>query len=372
MKVQSIAWTTFHIPLITDFTTAHGPLRVREGTIVRVGAEGLTGYGETSTVPGFPGPGVDQIGVLLEILGRELLYRDTGDAGACFAEVRGDPSARLLAGCALDVALHDLRGKATGVSVAELLGGDPKRTIPVNATVGATDRQAAARAAKDAIAAGFSCVKLKVGTAGSLEEEMRRVSALREAMGWQPRLRLDANGAWDPETAISRIRALETLNIELVEQPVPEDDLDGMAKVRSAVHTPIAADEAASSAARVRRIIDLGAADVLVIKPMAVGGIEAAMDLIRLARAAGLGAIVTTSIDSGIGIAAATHLAATLADQPWACGLATASLLMSDLAVQSIPIANGVAKIPEQPGLGFDPDEAAFRLYTDGWHGIQA
>ncbi len=372
MKVDSIAWATFRIPLVADFVTAHGPLRVREGTIVRILAGGIQAFGEASPVPGFPGPSVGQTCVLLEQLGRELVGRDSGQAPACFSEVRGERAARIMAGCAMDIALHDLRAQELGLSVADLLGGDATRAIRVNATVAALDQEVAARSAQEAVAAGFSCVKLKVGVAGSLEDEVGRVGAVREAIGQAARLRLDANGAWDRHTAVARILALEAFGIELVEQPVAADDIRGLAEVRAAVHTPIAADEAVSSADQARRIILAEAADVLVIKPMAVGGLGVAVELIRLARAARLGAIVTTSIDTAIGTAAAVHLSTTLPDQQWACGLGTAGLLMSDLARVPIHISGGVAKIPPGTGLGVALDPENFAMYTDGWHGVGA
>ncbi|MBI4213298.1 MAG: mandelate racemase/muconate lactonizing enzyme family protein [Chloroflexi bacterium] len=372
MRIESFAWTTFRIPLVADFTTAHGPLRVREGALIRITAGGIEAYGEASTVPGFPGPGPDQIVVPLEQLGRAILGKQSHEAAPYLAQARGSPAARVAAVCAVDVALHDLQARERGVSVAALLGGDPARAIPVNATVGNADLQEAARAAEAAVAAGFGCVKLKVGVAKSLEEEVRRVRTIRDAIGRSTRLRLDANGAWDRSTAVGRILALEEQDLELVEQPVPADDVPGMAEVRAAVRTPIAADEAVGSADQARRIILAEAADVLIIKPLGVGGLSAAAELIRLARGARLGAIVTTSIDSGVGIAAAVHLCAMLPDQQWACGLGTGPLLVSDLGAEPIRVVAGVMRIPAQPGLGFSPDPEQLARYADGWHGIAA
>lgn len=268
------------------------------------------------------------------------------------------------ASCACDLAWHDLLGQARGLPAARLLGGDATR-VPVNATIGGNIPAAAATAAREAVAAGFDCIKLKVAV-GTHADDVARVAAVRDAIGPRTRLRLDANGGWTPNAAIAAIARLERYDLELVEQPTPADDLVGLARVRRAAATPIAADEAVRDLDSARRIAALGAADLLVIKPMVVGGLRAGKAILDLAASAGLGALVTTTVDFGIGIAGALHLAACLAPPARHCGLATANLLVTDLTHGQPPVRDGAMPVPTTPGLGVTVDEALARQYAAG------
>ncbi|HET7034652.1 MAG TPA: enolase C-terminal domain-like protein, partial [Thermomicrobiaceae bacterium] len=172
-------------------------------------------------------------------------------------------------------------------------------------------------------------------------------------------LRLDANGGWSVAEALALLRSVAPLGIELIEQPVAAADLEGLARVRAAGLVPVAADEAVTDLETVKRIVALGAADVLVVKPMLAGGPRAGRAIVEMARAAGLCALVTTTIDSGVGIAAALHLAATLPNPPLACGLGTRSLLAGDLVTGLPPVVSGSLRLPSGFGLGIRLDHDA-------------
>jgi L-alanine-DL-glutamate epimerase-like enolase superfamily enzyme len=161
------------------------------------------------------------------------------------------------------------------------------------------------------------------------------------------------------------IRALETYELEFVEQPVSPGNVEDLMHVREAVSTPIAADEDITDFDAVRRVLQLGAAQILVLKPMVVGGLSPARQIIELAQVAGAAVIVTTTIDAGVGVAAALHLAATLPHGSLACGLATGELLVSDLLVHPLAVRDGEMLLPEAPGLGIAVDEAELIHYSD-------
>jgi L-alanine-DL-glutamate epimerase-like enolase superfamily enzyme len=241
--------------------------------------------------------------------------------------------------------------------------------VPVNATIASRSLEAAAAAALVARVAGFGCIKLKVGMEKTIQNEATRVAAIRDVIGRDIKLRLDANGAWDETTAIATIRALEPYDIELIEQPVPPDNLEALGRVRSAVTTAIAADEAVSDYASAARAI--ACADVLILKPMRLGGISTASYVARQAAASGLDAVVTTTIDTGIATAVALHLASTLPEGR-AHGLATASLLESDLVTTPLSVERGYMKLPLDAGLGVTLDEEALMRYSDGWREVSA
>jgi L-alanine-DL-glutamate epimerase-like enolase superfamily enzyme len=144
-----------------------------------------------------------------------------------------------------------------------------------------------------------------------------------------------------------------------------------MALVCASVDTPIAADESVGGPEQAAQVIAAGAANVLVIKPMMAGGLRRARSIIAQAQLAGLQTLVTTTIDAGVGVAAALHLAATL-PMPLACGLATGPLLVGDLLTQPIVVRNGALHVPDQVGLGVCIDERQVALYASGWQEVTA
>jgi L-alanine-DL-glutamate epimerase-like enolase superfamily enzyme len=370
VNITRIAYTSFRIPFIAPYETARGTSTRRFGVIVRLETDaGVEGLGEASLDPSAPEGEMPGVIAAVEALARDLL-RDGPDV---LEDVpTGDDAARA-AHFALETALTDAGAKAQGVPVAQLLAahfsdGPQQTAVRVNATIASRHIEEAAVAALRAKAAGFGTVKLKVGMESSLEAEVERVRTLREVIGPDIRLRLDANGAWDESTAIATILALEPYDIELIEQPAPATDLDALGRVRAAVTTSIAADEAVVDYASAE--IALRRADFVVLKPMRLGALSVAAYVAQHALAAERGVIVTTTIDSGVATAAALHLAASLPDEGRAHGLATASLLESDLLAAPLAVKRGVMSLPEAPGLGVTLDDAALERYTDGWHEV--
>ena len=362
MKVTGLSWTSFRLPLRAPFQTAGGAMTHREGLVLRLATDaGLVGLGEASPHPAAGPRAAREIDEALARLAPRLLGAEVG----CLDELASEAPPALA--CALDTASCDAMAKGGGVSVAQLLGGRARSSVLVNATIAAADETEAASQAKAARkAAGkaaFACVKLKVGMAASVQEERRRVAAVRRALGSSVRLRVDANGAWDVEQAIDTIQALEEYDLELVEQPVRPGDLEGMARVRRAVGTPIAADEDVTGLDAARRVLEAGAAELLVVKLMVVGGLRPARQIAELASAAGVAVVVTTTIDAGVGTAAALHLAATLPEDGPACGLATGSLFVDDLVVRPLAARDGRMELPAGPGLGVELDEEKLAQY---------
>jgi|DewCreStandDraft_1066081.scaffolds.fasta_scaffold00058_116 o-succinylbenzoate synthase len=373
MRICRVAWMPFRLPFATTFATARGMAAAREGLLLRLeSTDGLEGLGEASPLPAFGGGTVEDVRALLHELAPALVGVEVEQAEAVLETLDMHRPGAAAVACAVDTALLDLSGRSAGRPVAALLGGQPGRAIPVNATIGWPDAGAAADAAVRAIAEGFRCVKLKVGLAGSVEAERARIAQVRRAIGPQAALRLDANGAWSPDLAIEVLRAVEAYGIEFVEQPVPADDLEGLARVRAGCRVPVAADEAACTPEQARRVVAAGAADILIVKPMAAGGLRAGRTIIALAAEAGLRALVTTTIDSGVGVAAALHLAAVLPDPPPACGLATAMLLDGDLIRPRPFPQDGTMRVPATPGLGVALDPARPACCGSAWEEVGA
>ncbi len=357
MRVLGLSWTVFRLPLRAPFRTAAGEITRREGLILRLVTDGgIVGLGEASPHPALGSAAVWEVREALARIAPSLLGVELTSLE------RLGPGLPPALACAIDVAACDALARQRRVSVARLLGGRVRASVPVNATIGATSA-AEARAAA-AQAAGFRSVKLKVGASGDMEEQRQTVAALRQALRPGTKLRIDANGAWDPTQALYILLALEPYDLEMVEQPLAAGDLEGLARLRAMVRVPIAVDEAVTGLGEAQRVLEAGAADVLVVKPMVVGGLRPARRIAEMAAAAGVSIVVTTTIDAGVGTAAALHLAATLPAGSPACGLAIVSRLADDLIVEPLATHRGRMKLPQGVGLGVDLDEAALARYA--------
>lgn len=300
------------------------------------------------------------------------------DAGAIARELREvlppaldgeDPPASLLqrlsppARCALDVALHDLRGRMQGLRVADLLGGPRRTRVAVNVLLPGSPESAMIEAARKAWERGIGTFKIKSASPATDFDALR---ALRRLFGARARLRLDANGAWTPDEALERIRMLEPLDLEYIEQPVARGHLEDMARVAAGSGIPIAADEDATDPAAVGRIAAARAASIIVVKLSPAGGITGAMSMLRVAAEKGLGTVVTGMIDTSVGIAAALHVAAAADALAGACGLGTLDLLTRDVVEKPLRIENGAMLLPDGPGLGVTLDHVALARLRAG------
>ena len=213
-----------------------------------------------------------------------------------------------------------------------------RSAVPVNVTVPAVD---AGRAHAIVTASGCRTAKVKVAEPGQTPaDDVARVEAVRDALGPEGALRVDANAAWDVDTAAARIRELGRVGLEYVEQPVAS--LAELAALRRRVDVRIAADEVVRRAADPLRVDLREAADVVVLKVQPLGGVRAAL---RVAEAHGLPCVVSSALESSVGIAAGVALAAALPELPCACGLATVALLDGDVTSDPLLPVDGALPV---------------------------
>ncbi|MBX0323357.1 o-succinylbenzoate synthase [Halomicroarcula sp. F13] len=340
--------TPFSLPLRSPLATASGTIDEREGVVVRYDHRGTTGVGEATPLPGWT---------------ESLEACRSGLADAAAAEADGGHTAAMLALDAAEVpaarhgfatALLDADARADGVALYRWFDADRRcRSVPVNATVGDGTPQETADAVASAVDAGFDCCKVKVG-ARPVEDDVERIGALRDRVGDGVTLRADANGAWSRDEAERAFERFAYLGVEYVEQPLPADDVDGHAALRGGP-VGVALDESLVDR-RVDKILDADAADVLVLKPMVLGGPGNAHTLAMRARERGVDPVVTTTIDGVVARLAALHVAAAIPDVR-ACGLATGDRLATDLAPDPATVSDGRMAVPQSPGLGVDPAE---------------
>ena len=367
MKIVDVQWRNYRLPFLSGFSTAHGVMTAREGIIVQVTSrQGITGIGEIAPLPAFGGGSLAGAATLLPALIARLHHKSLHEALDLLLTEGKAATKAASALCGLEIALLDALGKVEGCGVCTLLspaGSAPRATVLVNAVVGTRATKAAVAIAQDARKSGFGCVKLKVGWGVSVREEVERVAAVRDAIGPAMHLRLDANEAWNLEEAIAVLSQCVPYDIQYVEQPLKAQDLAGTRTLRQAIPIPIAADEALRSLESAHRVLDNEAADILVIKPQLAGGLRVGQQIIQAATERGVRSVITSTIEAGIGLAAALHLAAASPAVTLECGLATLHLLVDDLLIDDLPVHNGFLTVPTGPGLGVALDWEALDSY---------
>jgi o-succinylbenzoate synthase len=345
MKIRDVEVVPYALPFKEPYVTAAGRLKQREMALFRLRDEdGFTGLGEAVPLSLRGGAGLPQVVEELELFDR-LEEIDEAELQRA-AEL--SPPAR----CAATTALLDLRGRRIWAEGQAAAG--PATPVRCNATLVAGEPAAVVADAERWAADGFSTFKLKLGTG----DDAAQVRAVREALGPGARIRVDANGAWDLETARRTLGEIEPYGIELAEQPVAT--LEEAAELAASTSIPLAADESVETRGDAERAASAGAFAMTGIKLSKVGGPEAAIEIAEV-----LPAYMTSALDGAVGIAAAAQVAATLGelrhgdDPPLAHGLATQRLFAAGVAAVGWELRGDLLQPPPGPGLGVEIDEDA-------------
>jgi L-alanine-DL-glutamate epimerase-like enolase superfamily enzyme len=343
--------------------------------------EGIVGISDSGgTSPWYQGETQDSMmGMIADFIAPSLLLdQDPTNIekimGRIDHVVRDNNQAKTL----IDFALHDIKGKLYNVPVYQLLGGKCIDRIRLGIVLAASSPETVAKEAKAALKEGFTLLKLKTGQ-GSLQEDIDLVAAAREAAGPDVEMIVDVNGNWQYDQAITAIRALDCYNLKFIEQPLARWDIDGLARLRGRVHTPIYADEAAQEPSDLLEIIRKDAADGLMIKLSKVGGYLKSQRWVAIAQAAGLSVLCGCMAGSGIEAAAYSHL---LIANEWLSRfphenlgplhthdvLNTVDEPITDDTARQVPRYQGGYLYPvEGPGLGVELNEEVLaRIITPG------
>jgi o-succinylbenzoate synthase len=337
VRLRSVEVIPYALPFREPYVTARGRLEQREMVLLRLlDEEGLVGLGEAVPLSLRGGATLVQVVRELERFGES---RDEG--------MELSPPAR----CAVATALLDLRERQSGKRTEPL-------PVPCNATLVAGEPPAVAEDARRWQAEGYSTFKLKLGAG----EDVAQVAAVREALGPGAQLRVDANGAWDLETAKRLLVELEPLGIQFAEQPVAT--LEEAAELARASAVPLAADESVATVEEAARARGSGAFALTGIKLAKVGGLLPAWLISQE-----LPAYVSSALDGPVGIALGARAAQTTAAGPWpasgerAHGLATQRLFATTIAAVECELRDGTLYPPAGPGLGVEIDEDALRAH---------
>lgn len=350
MRLAHCTFTPYRLPLSQPWVSARGGFAVREGWLVRLATGmGLTGYGDCAPLPQAGTEDMDSAVACLSdwaaILPGLSLEEALGKVAASAVET---PAAR----CGLETALIDLLAQQAGTSLAHWLNPCSSGVVKVNVMLGGLDSQTVGRALA-AVAEGYLVLKLKVGQAAE-HEEILLLQDLARCLPAGISLRLDANRAWSGREAENYLVGLAGLPVESVEDPLANPDRAGWLRLQAKVPFPLAADESLRIMGA-STVFDRPLVRRVVLKPMVLGGLVPALALARRAREAGMECVVTTTVDSAVGVTAALHLAAAV-ENDLAHGLATSPWLERD--VGNPPQATGgMLRLVDSPGLGCIPRE---------------
>lgn len=362
MKITHIETFAVRIPLkpARHMVTALGKHTESPYVLVRLGTDqGIEGIGEATVMPNWSGETMWGARAILEnTFGPAVIGGDPSDIADI--DQRMDRVARhnWFAKAAIEMACWDIAGKAAGKPVYELLGGAVRPlTVRCRFSMGAYSPERARERALELVAEGFDTIKVKVG--GRAEDDITRVRTVREAIGAERALTIDANCGWDPDTAVHCVHALEDCRIALNEQPTPDGDYAGMARVRRETSPPVMADDICFDLAHARELLRNECCDAISVYPGKNGGIRKSKAIVELAARHGVACSIGSNLEWDVATAAMGHLVV-------ACPNMQVELYPGDMlgpeyhevriAKNPLSIRGPLVTLNDLPGLGIEID----------------
>ena len=363
MKIKEIKIGKVSIPLKKPFKTALRQVNSAEDIIIKIITDtDEVGYGNAPPTAVITGDSQDSVvAAIRDTIGPKLIGMDIENMEAIMTNIDESMLHNHSAKAAVDIAIYDLFGKLHNIPLYKIFGGY-QSVLTTDLTISVNAPEEMVRDSLEAIAEGYRELKLKVGTDADLD--IKRVKAIREAVGYDVKIRLDANQGWNPKEAVRTIRKFENmgLDIELIEQPVKAHDFEGLKYVTDNVETNIMADESAFGPYEVFKLLSMRACDLINIKLMKAGGLHNAIKIVNLAETMGVQCMMGCMLESKVGITAAASLAAgkkiiTKGD------LDAAVLLAKDPIMGGVSFSQNKIMMTEAPGLGITDIE--------GWQEIK-
>jgi o-succinylbenzoate synthase len=326
MRIQHAHFTPYRLPLRRRWLSHRGTLGERRGWLICLQTESQSGVGDCAPLPSAGTETAAEAEAWLRRYCGGFAGKDPAILHDLLDTHTGIPPA---VRCGLETALIDLLAKQQGISIAQWLNPNAARAVEVNANLGALDVQSAERIRGSH---GYSVIKMKLGMA-PLEQELSLLLQAAEGLSEGVSLRLDANRAWTAGEAMQLLSVCESLPIESIEEPLAAPELEALRQLQQDTAIPLALDESLK-ALDPEAVLRRPPVRRLTLKPMVMGGLTPAMAWAQRARDAGMDAVVTTTVDSAIGVWAAVNLAAALGSrgEKLAHGLATSEWLSKDVA----------------------------------------
>ena len=354
--IKSICAYAIELPLVASFVTSRKKYSSMPYIIMEVISDsGLRGYGEAREATQITGETLDSIlGLINTHFAPALKGMNPFDIEAIHETMGNICYGNTAAKSAVDLCTYDLMGQIAKQPVCRLLGGKLKPNVETSKAIGLGKFDEIIEEATDLVRQGFRILKIKTGV--DPDGEIRMIREIRQAVGPDIRLKLDANQGWILRGAVKVVRAVDSCDIEIVEQPLPAWDLKASAELRRLIDPPVMLDEGVHSPSDVIQIAEAGAADMINIKLIKTGGLYPALAVNAVAEAAGIVCQIG-SLDTSIGSAAAAHLAMAKNNIRYA-EIVGPTRLKQDVA-EGLTISEGVVSITEGPGFGIrvNPDE---------------
>jgi o-succinylbenzoate synthase len=364
VKIKRVEPIAVSFPMKKPVFMAGVEIRQADNILVRIEADNaVVGWGEAASAPTMTGETVESMMAAVAYLAAAVEGRPAEDIAGAVAAMATRMYANNAAKAAIEMALHDLVGRATGQPAYALLGGKQRSRMAILGVISTGELASDLREAERKKADGYSAFKIKVGIDKPLvdAERTRRVC---EILGREALISSDANQGWSADEGVQYVRAVADAGLAFFEQPVHADDIDGMAAVTAASGTiAIGADESIHSLEDIRRHHARGAARGVSLKTIKLGGLRGVMEAGRLCDRLGLNVNVSAKTgESSIACAAATHIAAALPQIAWGLTLSNEGLT-DDATARPIRIEHGHVEVSDRPGLGIDVDEDRVRRY---------
>ncbi|WP_337245143.1 dipeptide epimerase [Luteimonas sp. gir] len=354
MKITDIRLHMLRVPLRTPFKTALRTVERVEDVVVTIHTDtGHVGHGEAAATAVITGDTHGAIvAAIAQVIAPRLVGQEIGDLNRLVRLVQTALVRNTSAKAAVEIALYDLFAQLHGAPLYRILGGGGEPVLATDLTISVGDVDTMVADAQAALARGFRALKVKVGQDTALDLE--RIRAVHAAVDGRATLRLDANQGWSPKQAVQTMRRLEDAGIqpELLEQPVPAHDLQGLKFVTDRVAVPVMADESVFGPAELIELIRMRAADIVNIKLMKTGGLSNAIRLADIAALHGIDCMIGCMLESSISVAAAVHLAVAKADAITKVDLDGPSLCAYDPVEGGVHFDGPTITLGDAPGLG--------------------
>ena len=360
MKITAIELYKMPVRLKDPFVISLGSFDYAENVVVVIRTDtGISGFGECSPFRSINGENMETCLVVGQELSKGLLGLDPEKIEECSLRMDRTIFGNSSIKSAFDMAIYDLASQNAGLPLYAFLGGKKEKELVTDYTVSLGDKHKMVKDALRIRAAGFQVIKVKLGE--SAEKDTERIRMIREAVGYDIPIRIDANQGWNPETAKAILLELKDYRIQHCEEPVPRWNFMALPAIRQMSPIPIMADESCCDHHDAKRLIDLEACDLLNIKLGKSAGIFNTLKIIELAEQAGMKLQLGGFLESRLGFTAAAHLAHTSSNIVF-CDFDTPLMFTEDPVSGGISYdARGVVKVPDVPGLGAWVEEGVLK-----------
>lgn len=362
MKIVKIETIPVNIPNKVVLKMAPKAESTVLGVIVKVYTdEGIIGLGEANPLRAHKEPLETVVANIDKYFAPALIGADPFDIEGIMAQmdviIRDQPSSKY----ALVTALYDIIGKALEVPIYKLIGGCINKKMPVAQAISFGKPEEVADEALEWVAKGVKAFKVKIGRTGDKgsDEDLKALEAIRNAVGPEVSLRVDANESYAYKVGV--LRKMEEFGLDLIEQPAPRDDFVKMRRITQALDTPVLVDQSIFSLRDAIQVIENEAADVLMVKNYDIGGFYRAKQLLGIIEATNKANYLEGGSETGIGTAASLHLMASTRVDYWGC-LNGPLIRTDDLLKEPLRFEDGCWEVPDKPGLGVELDEQKLKF----------